>query len=199
MSFNTLYSEYFYLFTSNINSLSKKNILKFKNISLIYQENKNNTDYNNFIKIKKFCKKEKIKLYVFDNFKFAIKHNLNGIILSEKNKLNVLINKFLLKKNFKIIGKIHNQKEYAQKKLLGCSEFFLSPLFKNNKYSVNKLLGTNKFRLTSLAWKEKIYALGGLNYSNLNKIKLLKCNGIGFANFINDPKIKKPTLFRGWV
>jgi thiamine-phosphate pyrophosphorylase len=103
MSFNTLYSEYFYLFTSNINSLSKKNILKFKNISLIYQENKNNADYNNFIKIKKFCKKEKIKLYVFDNFKFAIQHNLNGIILSEKNKLNVLINKFLLKKNFKII------------------------------------------------------------------------------------------------
>lgn len=199
MPFNTLYSDCFYLFTSDINCLSKKNILKFKNISLIYQEKKNEIHYSNFIKIKKFCKKNRIKLYILDNFKLAIKHHLSGIILSKTNKVNFFINKFLLKKNFKIIGKIHNQREYIQKKLLGCSEFFLSPLFKNNKYSDNKLLGTHKFRLTSLLWKEKIYALGGLNYFNFNKIKLLKCQGVGFANFIHDPKIKKPTLFRGWV
>ena len=85
-------------------------------------------------------------------------------------------------------------------KLLGCSEFFLSPLFKNEKYSENKLLGTNKFRLMSVKWKKKIYALGGINSSNLNKIKLLNCNGIAFLKFINEDKIKKPTLFlRGWV
>ena len=85
-------------------------------------------------------------------------------------------------------------------KLLGCSGFFLSPLFKNEKYSENKFLGTNKFRLMSLKWTKKVYALGGINSSNLNKIKLLNCNGIGFLKFINEDQIKKPTLFlRGWV
>jgi thiamine-phosphate pyrophosphorylase len=199
MAFNTLYSENFYLFTNSINNLSKKNILNFQNISLVYQDNQKKINHN-FIKIKEFCNKNKIKLYILDNLKVAIQHHLNGIVLSGNKKINTLINKSFLKKNFKIIAKVHNQKEYMQNKLLGCSDFFLSPLFKNQKYSDNKFLGTNKFRLMSLQWTKNIYALGGINSSNLSKIKLLNCNGICFVNFINDPKIKKPTLFlRGRV
>jgi len=199
MAFNTLYSENFYLFTNSINNLSKKNILNFQNISLVYQDNQKKINHN-FIKIKEFCNKNKIKLYSLDNLKVAIQHHLNGIVLSGNKKINTLINKSFLKKNFKIIAKVHNQKEYMQNKLLGCSDFFLTPLFKNQKYSDNKFLGTNKFRLMSLQWTKNIYALGRINSSNLSKIKLLNCNGICFVNFINDPKIKKPTLFlRGRV
>lgn len=199
MPFNTLYSENFYCFINNINNLCKKNILKFQNISLVYLNDQKKIN-NNFIEIKKFCKKNKIKLYILNDFKIAFEHNLNGTVFTKKARLNYIINKSSLKKNFKLIAIIHNQKEYMQNKLLGYSEFFLSPLFKNEKYSENNFFGTNKFRLISLNWGKKIFALGGINLSNFSKIKLLNCSGIGFVKFINEIKIKKPTLLkRGWV
>jgi thiamine monophosphate synthase len=37
-----------------------------------------------------------------------------------------------------------------------------------------------------------VCALGGINYENVKKIKLLNVKAIAFKKFIFDPKIKKP-------
>ena len=55
MQFNKLYTENFYFFTDNINEQICKNVLKFKNISLVYNQ-KTSIDLKNFLNIKKFCK-----------------------------------------------------------------------------------------------------------------------------------------------
>jgi thiamine monophosphate synthase len=60
----------------------------------------------------------------------------------------------------------------------------LSPLFYNKKYSNNKILGTAKFRLISKDWKTDVCALGGINKTNLNKVKLVKTSNIAFRSMI---------------
>jgi hypothetical protein len=60
----------------------------------------------------------------------------------------------------------------------------LSPLFYNNKYSNNKILGTAKFRLITKGWKIDVCALGGINKTNINKVKLTKSNNIGFRSMV---------------
>ena len=60
----------------------------------------------------------------------------------------------------------------------------LSPLFYNNKYSYNKILGTAKFRLITQGWETDVCALGGINKTNINKVKLTKSNNIGFRSMV---------------
>ena len=60
----------------------------------------------------------------------------------------------------------------------------LSPIFYNNKYSNNKILGTAKFRLITQGWETDVCALGGINKTNINKVKLIKTSNIGFRSMI---------------
>lgn len=60
----------------------------------------------------------------------------------------------------------------------------LSPLFYNKKYSNNNILGAAKFRLISKDWKIDVCALGGINRTNINKVKLIKTNNIAFRSMI---------------
>ena len=194
MQLNKFYSENFYFFTSYINEQISKNVLKFRNIAIIYNET-NINNINEFLTIRKFCKKNNIKLYILDNPKVAYQYNLDGIVLSHNNKRIVHLNKTVHKKKFKIIGKVHSQKEYYFKKNQGCKTIILSPVFKNKKYTNNKLLGLTRFNLISSSWGEKLFALGGINYLNFKRIKTTKAKGYAFNNFIYSPKIKKPVLY----
>jgi thiamine-phosphate pyrophosphorylase len=97
-----------------------------------------------------------------------------------------------LKKNFKIIGSAHNQSEYFLKIKQGCELIILSPLFFNKKYSENRILNVLKFNLISRMWNKNLCALGGINETNIKKIKLTIANSIAFKSFIEKPKIKKP-------
>jgi thiamine monophosphate synthase len=194
MQLNKFYSENFYFFTSYINEQISKNVLKFKNIAIVYNEITIN-DFKNFLIIKKFCNYNNIKLYILDNIRLAYKFSLDGIVLSHNNKKVVLFNKLSCKKEFKIIGKVHNQAEYYFKTKQNCKNIILSPIFFNKKYTKNQLIGVIKFNLISNHWKEDIFAMGGINYSNFRRIKETKARGIGFNSFINNPEIKKPALF----
>jgi len=194
MQLNKFYTENFYFFTSYINEQMCKNVLKFKNIAIIYNETSIN-DLKNFLTIKKFCKNYNIKLYILDNLKIAYQYNLDGIVLSHNNKRVILFNKLTSKKEFKIIGKVHNQREYYFKSKQNCTSIILSPIFANGKYSKNQLLGLIKFNLISYRWNERTFALGGINSSNFKRIRETKTLGFGFNNFINELKIKKPVLF----
>ncbi len=165
------------------------NIKNFKNLSIIFKNN-NSQDFNldNFIKIKKFCKKNKIKLYLMDDFKKAIKLKTNGIYYSStNNKINAPY-----KNSFKIIGSAHSQREYYFKKKQACEYIFLSPLFENKKYSNHRLLGINKFNLMSNRWVTKLVALAGINEKNYKKVFMTRCVSLAFNSWITSHKIKKP-------
>ena len=85
MNFNTSYSENFYFFTSKLTEENKKSIIKFKNISIIYESNEASNYHEDLIKIIKFCKEKKIKIYYKDDIKKAYKLNFNGVFLSSNN------------------------------------------------------------------------------------------------------------------
>jgi len=194
MQLNKFYSENFYFFTSHINKQISKNVLKFKNIAVVYNESSVN-DLKNFLIIKKFCKYNNLKLYILDNLKVAYQFKLDGIVLSHNNKRVIFLNQITFKKEFKIIGKVHNQREYYFKKIQNCKSIILSPIFSNKKYSDHQLLGVVKFNLISNHWRENMFAMGGINSSNFKRIKETKAEGIGFNNFINNLEIKKPALY----
>jgi thiamine-phosphate pyrophosphorylase len=194
MQFNKLYQENFFFFTTYINEEISKNVVKFKNIAIIYN-NKYIENENNFLKIKNFCRKTNIKFFIIDDLKLAIKYKLDGIILSNKNKSNY--HKFFNhQKNFRILGKVQNQKDLYFKIKQNCNYIILSPIFENAKYKKNNILNIIKFNLISNNWGQKLIALGGVNQKNFNKIKMTKASGVGFIRFISSLEIKKPVLFQ---
>jgi thiamine-phosphate pyrophosphorylase len=193
MQFNKCYQENFYFFTTYINEQIIKNVVKFKNIAIIYN-NKYIINENNFLEIKNFCKINNIKFFIVDNLRLAIKYKLDGLIISHDNKRTYL-NVSNYKKNFKIIGKAHSQNEYFFKIKQNCTAVLLSPIFKNLKYNTPKILTISKFNQMSKNWKIDVYALGGINFENIKKIKMTKAKGVGIVSLITNLKIKKPALF----
>lgn len=180
-----------YVFVDNFNSLIEEKIKKIKNIGIIYENT--NIPNENFFKILKFCKRNKIKLFVLDEFKTVIKYKISGFMISSSNKSISRLRSFELKKrNIEILGKAHNQLEFYQKKLQGCEIIFLSPIFFTFKYSANKILGISRFNLISLKWNLKLIALGGINSSNCKKIMMTKAIGLGVKTLINCSDKKKP-------
>jgi thiamine monophosphate synthase len=174
-----------YIFIESFNNLIEKKILKLKNIGIIYENT--NIPSENFLKVIKFCKVNKIKLYVLDNFRIALKYKLNGLLISSYNKeISKIQSIQLKKKNIEILGKAHNQLEFYQKMKQGCGTIFLSPIFFTKKYGTNRIFGISKFNLISLRWSSKLVALGGVNFSNYKKMKMTKSVGIGIKTLIKN-------------
>ena len=191
----------FFFFTDSLNETIINNIYKFKNIAIIYKSNNPNTINNQkIINIKKFCIKNKILFFISDNIKLAIKYNSDGLFISSLNKK--MYNVHSQKKNFYIIGSVHNVFEYYLKIRQGCKILMLSPIFYNKKYTKNKILKVIKFNLITLSWKTKICALGGVNLDNLQKIKITNASSVAFINLIYSyntkslPMISMSRLFK---
>lgn len=149
-----------------------------KNINLIYRNYKTKINIDELIEIKNFCKKNKYKIYLANNYKLAIKLRLNGVYLPSFNKDFVKI--IHQKKNFDILGSAHNLKEVRIKEKQGVKYLFLSPLFKKN----NKSLGIYKFMNLSKNTNLKIVALGGINNENIKLLKLIKIKNISSISYI---------------
>ncbi len=145
---------------------------------MIYRNYKKKTDENLIKKIKFFCKKKRIKFLLSNNFKLAIKLDLDGVYLPSFNK-DFRHNNYPLKKNFIILGSAHNLKEIKIKEKQGVDAIFISSIFNKKK----TYLGINKFKnLTKYTFKN-IIALGGINNNNLKKLKLLNVYGFAAINF----------------
>ena len=184
----------FYFFTNVLNEIISNNIIKFKNVCIIYKpENDISKNYIEILKIRNFCKKNKVKFYIADDYKLANKFAANGIFLSSINKS--FIRPTQLKNDFNIVGSAHNTFEYWVKNRQNCKEIMLSPVFFNKKYSSNKILGIARFNLMSINWRLKLCALGGINLGNLRKLKMSKASSIAFISLMNSSKIKKPIYF----
>ena len=153
-----------------INKLNTKNIDKLDNLTIVIYRNYSlkNEDEVLVTKIKRYCKKRKIRFYLANNIKKAIKLNLDGAYIPSFNRDLKHLN-YSLKKNFDIIGSAHNQSEIKIKELQGVKKIVLSSLFKKNK----NYLGINKFKLLSKKTKKNVICLGGISKENLKKLKLL--------------------------
>ena len=152
------------------------------NIHLIYRNYHQKIDYNLIKKIKLFCKIKRIKFYISNNIKLAIKLGLDGAYIPSFNK-KIIQNIYLKRKDFSIIGSAHNLVEIRIKEIQGVDKIFLSPIF-NTKEKTG--LGIIKFNNLSSYSKTNIIALGGINKSNINKLKLTKVDGFASISYIDN-------------
>jgi len=171
----------YYVFIDKIDDNLKKKLTQFINIRIIINID-DSKDNNHLKSIVNFSKKNKIKFYIKNNYSLATKYGADGIFITSNNKNN--LRPLTVKKEFKIIGAVHNQLEYFIKARQNCHLVMFSPLFDNPKYNKNKILKIIKFNLISKDWKIKVAALGGIIHNNnLNKLRLLKTYTIGFKRF----------------
>ncbi len=170
-------------FFTYVDSLNQENIIKIdKKVQIILR------NYNKVFKKKElkkfvsFCKKNKRKIYLSNDFKKAKDLGFDGVYIPSFNKL--LQNfKQGTRKNFVTLGSAHNFEDLLIKKKQKIDTIFLSPLFKNKKKRNH--LGIIKFGLISIKSKNKIIALGGINKNNKNMLSLLNINGYAAISYLN--------------
>jgi len=167
-----------------IDKFDKKKISNFKNIkNVIFRNYKKKIDLKTIIKIKKECKNKKLKFYLSNDIKLALKANLDGVYIPSFNtslNLNNFRNK---KKNFKVLGSAHNLQEIKFKERQGVEIIFLSPLFLTKNYKYN--LGIVKFNLISRKSKKSLIALGGIRKNNQNQLKMINAKGYSGITIFN--------------
>ncbi len=159
-----------------INKFETNNIDRLDKQTAVIYRNYNSKLINNelILKIKRYCQKKKIKFYLSNNIKLAVKLGLDGVYIPSFNRSTKHLS-FSLKKNFIIMGSAHNIKEIKIKEKQGVNKIFISSIFKKNK----NYLGIIKFKLVSNLTSKKVVALGGISKKNLNKLRLL--NNFEFA------------------
>ena len=159
-------NKYYFISKFDTNNIDKQD----KRTTIIYRNyNSQIMDEKLILKIKRYCRVKKIKFYLSNNIKLAIKLDLDGAYIPSFNKSTKHL-AFSLKKKFEIIGSAHSLKQIKTKETQNVNKIFLSSLFKKNK----NYLGINKFKLISNLTKKKVVALGGISKKNFNKLKLLK-------------------------
>jgi thiamine-phosphate pyrophosphorylase len=147
--------------TNIINNQDKQTVIIYRNYT-------SNVKEDLILKIKKHCKKRKVKFYLSNNIKLALKLDLDGAYIPSFNK-NKNHLAYTFKKSFNLIGSAHNLKEIRIKEKQGVKKIFLSSLFKKNK----NFLGINKFKILSKMTKINVVALGGISKNNLKKLNFL--------------------------
>jgi len=155
--------------------------INIKNISIIYRNYRNKINIDEIIKLKKYCKRRKYRLFLANNTKLAWKLNLDGAYIPSFNK-QFTHKLFSNKKNFLLIGSSHNLSEILLKKKQGCKEIFLSPIFPIKKK--NKYLDLSRFRILTRSTNIKIIALGGINKENLKKLNISNASGFASISYI---------------
>ena len=148
--------------TNNIDKQDRQTVIIYRNYSSKV------TNEELILKIKKYCKKKRIKFYLSNNIKLAIKLDLDGAYIPSFNKQTKHLS-YSLKKNFDIVGSAHNLKEIRIKERQNVKKIFLSSLFKKN----NNFLGINRFKILSTLTKKNIVALGGISKKNLKILNFL--------------------------
>ena len=165
-----------YYFIDDFNPIHLKDL--DKNITLIWRNKKSEDDMEIIYKLAKFCKKNKINLFLSNNIKLALKLNLNGVYISAKNK-DIRFNSFNIKKNFIFLGSAHNLQEVKVKKLQNVKEIFISPIFKHKGRTP---LGIHRCRYFFEDRSYQKIALGGINKKNINLLLLTKFAGLAGIN-----------------
>ncbi len=150
-----------------------------KQTTVIYRNyNSKIIDEELILKIKKYCKSQKIKFFLSNNVKLAIRLNLDGIYIPSFNKTLSHLS-YSMKKKFEIIGSAHNLKEIRIKERQKVKKIFLSSIFKKNK----NYLGINRFKILSKLTKKRVVGLGGISQNNIKKLQLVNISDFAGISF----------------
>jgi thiamine monophosphate synthase len=171
-----------FIYADKLTNQPKLVNFKCKNLSIIYRD-RQSTKRENLLQISNFCKSKRISLFLNYNLKYT-KNIFYGIYIPSYIKNFIFTNKIK-------IGSAHNYKEIFFKIRQQCRLIFLSPVFENLKN--RKSLGIIKFNLISKNFKVNFIALGGINYSNLNKVLISKSVGIAGIRMLEDLRIFRKT------
>ena len=167
--------------TNNIDKQDRQTIIIFRDYS------SKKIDESLIIKINNYCKKKSLKFYLSNDIKLAIKLNLSGAYIPSFNK-SFMHNSYSLKKDFKLLGSAHNIRQIRLKEKQKVGNLFLSPIFSTKNYKSK--LGIYKFLNLKKNTKTEITCLGGINYKNINIIKMIKIRNIAgitlFEKFKNE-------------
>jgi thiamine-phosphate pyrophosphorylase len=174
--------------------LTLDQVLKSKKVSFFQLRLKKETNKNKISigkKIKKICKKNKVKFLINDDPLLAKKINADGCHLGQKD-MHILKARKILKN--KIIGiTCHNSINLAKKAIKKGANYlafgaFYSSQTKKIKYKTNlKILNLAK-KITNTP----IVAIGGINLSNYKKLLLNKANFLAISGYIWNNKKYKP-------
>ena len=164
-----------------IDEFNKNEIEKLSTqISLIYRNYHKKSEPEELKKLVIHCKNNRRKVYISNNLKDAIKYNFDGLYIPSFYKQLRFHN--ITKKNLEIIGSAHNVIELKIKEKQGCSNIFLSPIFKNSKNK--KFLEVIKTNLLKRLTKKQIVLLGGINLKTIKKSKLCAPSGVAAISWI---------------
>jgi thiamine-phosphate pyrophosphorylase len=169
-------------------------VLKSKKVSFFQLRLKNETIRNKLIigkKIKKICKKYKVKFLVNDEPRLAIKLNADGCHLGQKD-MNILKARKILKN--KIIGiTCHNSINLCKKAISNGADYlafgaFYSSKTKKVRYKANLKILRSAKKITNTP----VVAIGGIKLSNYKKLLLNKANFLAISGYIWNNKKYKP-------
>jgi len=181
----TIKNKYF-LIIENIKDIDLRNIKLINRYIIIYRNSGKIENIDKLVRFRRHCKSKKIDFYVSNDERLTSDLRADGLYISAHNT-NLRLAK-LKKSNYKIIGSAHNVKELNIKILQGCSSIIFSRLFKVSHPFKKSSLGVIKFNLFKLSRKENLVPLGGINLSNLTKLKMVKSNSFALLSEIK----KKP-------
>jgi thiamine-phosphate pyrophosphorylase len=169
-------------------------ILNTKKISFFQLRLKEETTKNKIIigkRIKKICKKYKVKFLINDDPNLAKKINADGCHLGQKD-MDIFKARKILKD--KIIGiTCHNSLGLAKKAIENGADYLAFGAFyfsktKKTKYKANiKILKSVK-KITTIP----IVAIGGIKLNNYKKLLLNKANFLAISGYVWNNKKYKP-------
>ena len=169
-------------------------VLSLGKVSFFQLRLKKETNLNKLIigkKIKKICKKYKVKFLINDDPLLAKKLNADGCHLGQKDMDLIKARKIL--KN-KIIGiTCHNSINLAKRAIEDGANYlafgaFYSTKTKIVKYKASLAILKSVKKITSLP----IVAIGGIKLSNYKKLLLNKANFLAISSYIWTNKKYKP-------
>ena len=142
-------------------------------------------------KIKKICKKYKVKFLINDEPKLAKKLNADGCHLGQKD-MNIFKARKILKK--KIIGiTCHNSILLAKKAIAAGADYLAFGAFYSSKTKKVKYKADLKIlKLVKKITHTPIVAIGGIKISNYKKLLLNKANFLAISGYIWNNKEYKP-------
>jgi len=169
-------------------------VLKSKKVSFFQLRLKKQTIKNKFEigkKIKKICKKYKVKFLINDDPKLAKKLNADGCHLGQKD-MDILKARKILKN--KIIGiTCHNSIDLAKKAINDGADYLALGAFYASKTKIVKFKADLKIlRSAKKITNTPIVAIGGIKLGNYKKLLLNKANFLAISGYIWNNKKYKP-------
>ena len=162
----TLKNKYF-LIIENIKDINLRNIKLINRYIIIYRNTNKIDNIDDLLKFRRYCRSKKIDFYVSNNEKLTSDLKADGLYISAHNKNLRLANLKILQ---------------------GCSSIIFSRLFEVSSPFKKGYMGVIKFNLFRLSRRENLVPLGGINLSNLNKLKMVQSNSFALLSEIK----KKP-------